>query len=229
MKKVVLLTGYSSGIGKSIFERLLTLDDYFICGIARKTTERKHPNDKTRLYSCDLSNIDELKTIVKDIEDRYNHIDILINNAGAGLFKNIEDINIEEWDYLMNLNLTAPFFLMKSSLVHMKKSNFGRIINITSDADHITFSQGSAYCASKFGLKALSDCARKETAGFNIKITTISPGKVDTCFNNKHEGDRPHSLNANDVASVVIHILQTSVRCEIENISLNSTLEKELH
>ena len=93
------------------------------------------------------------------------------------------------------------------------------------DADHIGFSEGSIYCASKFGLRGFSDSVRDELKGYNISLTTIGPGRVDTFFNGKKPGDRPHSLSADDVARQIIHVLEERDRCGIERIYLRSTLE----
>jgi NADP-dependent 3-hydroxy acid dehydrogenase YdfG len=111
----------------------------------------------------------------------------------------------------------------------MKQQNFGKIITIASDADRLSFAGAGAYCASKAGARLLADCIRKEVAGYNISVTVISPGRVDTHFNGKQPGDRPHSLAAADVARQVQFVLAQPERCEIESINLNSALEKELH
>ena len=107
----------------------------------------------------------------------------------------------------------------------MKSHNYGRIINISSNADSISEAKGSAYCASKHGLLALSQCVQLETKGYNISVTTISPGRVDTYFNNKTPGARPFALQPSDVAEAVLYVLNVDSRCNIEQIKIQSILE----
>jgi short-subunit dehydrogenase len=149
----------------------------------------------------------------------------LINCAGAGYFAPVENLPIEEWNKLLRLNLTAPFLLTQFVLPEMKKQRAGRIINLSSDADNEGFANSTAYCASKFALRGFGDALRKEIAGSSITVTTISPGRVDTCFNGKSPGMRPLSLSANDVAAVVVMLLATDTRCAIELVRMKSNLE----
>jgi short-subunit dehydrogenase len=222
----VLLTGCNRGIGYAILEELLDLNDYQIFAVSRSidSLEVLH-TDKLHIYKCDLSNITEALKAIDYIIRISGGIDILINNAGVGIFKQIEDLDINEWEKVLTLNLTTPFILTKFTLPYMKSQNYGRIVNITSDADHTGFGQGSLYCASKFGLRGFSDSVREELTGFNVTITTIGPGRVDTYFNGKKPGDRLNSLSAHAVAQQVIHVLQQQDRCQIERIYLGSVLE----
>ncbi|AIQ15085.1 hypothetical protein PDUR_26860 [Paenibacillus durus] len=177
------------------------------------------------LYSCDLTDISlSIETILQVVRESKG-IDILINNAGIGKFALAEDLELDHWNRVLTLNLTIPFLLTKYVLPHMKRQNFGRLIHITSDADHIGFAEGSLYCASKFGLRGFADSVRQELKGTPITVTTIGPGRVDTFFNGKKPGDRPISLNADDVADQVMHVLSQGQRCEIERIYLKSTFE----
>jgi len=224
MKKVIL-TGCDRGIGNAILKELLLSKKYLIYAIVRDK-KNLQPKKNLFIYTADLSIPRKTEDVIKKILIDAKNINILINNAGIGIFKNIEDISLEEWDKVMSVNLVSPFVAIKYVLQNMKSENSGQIINISSDADHITYPQASLYCASKFGMVGLSDSIRKELKGTNIKITTIEPGRVDTNFNNKNIGDRPNSLSAKDVAKEVMHILNLSDTCEIEKIYLNSILER---
>lgn len=225
MKKKVLITGCSKGIGKATLGKIIKEDKYEIYVISKHVKNLKEI-DGLHVFRCDLSDKKEKIRIIQKIIKISDGIDILVNNAGIGLFKNIEDFSAEEWNNLLEINLNSPFIFIKYLMPLMKKNNYGIIINITSDADHNSYPQGSLYCASKFGLKGLSDSLRKELKGFNIKVTTIAPGRVDTFFNSKEKGNRPYSLSAEDVADQIINILNQSERTEIEAIYLNSVLEK---
>lgn len=224
--KSVILTGCSRGIGRAILERLILDGNYKIYAITKNADRLESiKNDNLTIYSCDLTDLKSVENIIQEILKKADKINVLINNAGIGLFKKVEDLEVTDWDKVLTLNLIVPFFMVKYILPGMKLQNSGRIINISSDADSVGFSEGSLYCASKFGLRGFSDSIRLELKGSNISITTISPGRVDTYFNGKKPGDRPYSLSADDVASQVMHVLNQSDRCEIEKIYIKSTLE----
>lgn len=225
MKKI-LLTGCNKGIGNAILKSLLFSNEYEVYAIVREI--RNLPlSENLFVYEADLSVSKETERVIQEIISDAKDIDILINNAGIGKFDSIENISLEDWNEVMNVNLVSPFILIKNIIPKMKKRNTGQIINISSDADHLTYPRASLYCASKFGLVGLSDSVRKELKGTNIKITTIEPGRVDTNFNDKNIGDRPNSLKPEDVANEVMHILGLSKICEIEKIYLNSVQEKQ--
>ena len=105
------------------------------------------------------------------------------------------------------------------------KEPYGKIINIGSDADHMPFENASVYCATKFGLFGMTESLRIELKKKNIGITTISPARVDTYFNNKKPGCRPISLKADDVAEQVYFVLKQRSTCNIEQIKLSSIVE----
>lgn len=224
----VVITGCNKGIGKAIFESLEKKGSFRVYGICRDhavVTKSKN----AMVYLCDLSDPDALIKTTQDILTSSGGIDIVINNAGTSVFKPIEDIELLEWQTVLGVNLTAPYILTKAFIPGMKTRNFGRIINISSDAQSLSFANASAYCASKAGLKLFADCVRKEAAGHNIHVSTVAPGRVDTFFNHKEPGKRPDALKAEDVASQVIYLLEQPERIEIENLYLNSNLEKDLH
>lgn len=221
-----MINGCSRGIGRAILDRLILSGDYRVYAVSKNTEELISIDSKNlTVYKCDLSVTSNAINVVKEVQEVSGGIDILINNAGVGIFRRVEELNLDDWNNVLTLNLTIPFIMVKNILPSMKLKNFGRIVNISSDADYICFSEGSAYCASKFGLRGFSDSVRDELKGFNIYITTISPGRVDTFFNEKKPGDRPNSLSADDVARQIMHVLEQRERCGIERIYLRSTLE----
>lgn len=134
-------------------------------------------------------------------------------------------LSLIEWEKVFQLNLTTPYYLIHKLVTNMKLNNYGKIINISSDADHVPYEYASAYCASKYGMLGITDSLRIELKKNNIGITTISPARVDTYFNNKESGCRPKSLKAEDVAAQVSFILSQSDSCNIEQIKLSSILE----
>lgn len=221
----VLVTGANRGIGYAITKRLLS-EGYQVIAISRSTnnlSDIQQPN--LIVYEVNLLDIAQIDRVLEDLKKREIIVDVLVNNAGKGLFKEIDKLSLEEWDTIIRLNLTVPYYLIHKLVIDMKSNLFGRIINIGSDADHIPYEYASAYCAAKFGLFGMTESLRFELKKANIGITTISPARVDTYFNNKKPGCRPISLNAEDVANQVSFILKQSDRCSIEQIKLSSILE----
>ena len=224
--KNVLITGCSRGIGRATLEQLVEKGEYNIYGISKDIYEINDLNYKyLTKYEWDLSKANSLEKIAEKVMQDSQGIDIIINNAGIAIFKNIEELNVNEWNEVLTVNLTAPYIFINKFLPNMKKNNFGRIINIASDSDYKGFEGRGAYCASKFGLRGLTESIRQEMAGYNITATTIGPAKVDTFFRGKKPGDRPNALKPNDVANQVLHILNQRENCCIERIYLKSTLE----
>lgn len=218
----VLLTGATTGIGAAILERLAESALYDITVLGRSKPQFVN---RCNFVKADLSRLDTLEAVIDSVIDSDRAFEALINNAGVGLFRPVEEITLEEWQHVQNLNLTAPFVMIKKLLPGMRKRGQGHIVNISSDADQVGFAGATAYCASKFGLAGLSEAVRKELVGSNITITTISPARVDTYFNGKRPGDRPLALYAQDVAEQVFHVLNGSARCHVETIRLKSCLE----
>lgn len=222
--KTVLITGANNGIGLETTKELLK-NDYNVIAISKHINNLEEiKNSNLKFFSVNLTNPNEINDFFDKII-KEKQIDILINNAGRGIFKKSEDFSIEEWNSIISLNLTAPFYLTKLLLPEMKENKFGRIINIGSDADHIPEENASVYCASKYGLLGLTEAQRLELKKYNIQITTISPGRVDTCFNNKKKGDRPTALYDSDIARMILFILSQPDRCLIEQIKLSSIYE----
>lgn len=221
----VLVTGANRGIGFAITKKLLD-EGHQVIAISRSIDnliEIKQTN--LVVYEADLVDFAQIDKVLEDLKRQKIVVNALVNNAGIGLFKEIDKISLEEWEKVIRLNLTVPYYLIHKLIGDMKADSFGRIINIGSDADHIPYENASLYCATKFGLFGMTESLRFELKKANIGITTISPARVDTYFNNKKPGCRPISLKAEDVAEQVSFVLKQSDRCNIEQIKLSSILE----
>lgn len=225
MYRNILITGANRGIGLNLVNALLK-KEYNVIAVSKNDENLRHiQNHNLKIIKADLQNMDEVKKVFCILNEEGLTIDILVNNAGIGKFMSIEDFEYDDWNSIINLNLNVPFCFIKQVIPNMKKQNYGRIINIGSDADSKPEKNAAAYCASKYGLLGLTQCVRLEVRGFNIGVTTISPGRVDTYFNSKYPGCRPTSLKPSDVVKQIEFILSMEDRCNIEQIKLNSILE----
>lgn len=177
MKKVVLITGGSSGIGKSIGE-FLHQKGFEVYGTSRnpeKITDSVFP-----LLALDVRNSSSIKRTVAEIIERSGRIDIVINNAGVGITGPIEEIPTEEIKNNFETNLFGPIEVMKAVLPQMREQKTGLIINITSIAGYMGLPYRGIYSASKGALELITEALRMETKSFGITITNVAPGDFAT-------------------------------------------------
>lgn len=222
--RVALITGGSKGIGKAIAMELASRGA--ICLLIARDLKRlqetayeiKKISGKVEVYGADVSDYERISEIVREIEKKYERVDILINNAGIGLFASVMEMKIEDWDRVMNTNLTAVFYLTKQILPVMMRNEKGIIINIASLAGKNSFVGGSAYCASKAGLIAFSECLMLEVRNYNIKVGLVLPGSVATEFSDK--SDANWMLLPEDVAKQVINIIESRDKSLVSYIEM---------
>ena len=177
MSKVVLITGGSSGIGKSIGE-YLTEKGFSVYGTSRnpeRYTESKFP-----ILQLDVKNIETIQQTITTIIKKEGRLDVVINNAGAGITGAIEEIPESEIKANFETNFFGPINVIKAVLPQMRKQQSGLIINITSIAGYMGLPYRGIYSASKGALELLTEAFRMELKDFNIKMTNIAPGDFAT-------------------------------------------------
>ncbi|WP_299224201.1 SDR family oxidoreductase [uncultured Psychroserpens sp.] len=177
MSKVVLITGGSTGIGKSIGEFLIS-KGYEVFGTSRNP--KRYPYSKFKLIALDVANNTSIESAVKLVINTAGRIDVLINNAGAGITGPIEEIPEEEIKRNFETNLFGPINVIKSVLPQMRLQNSGLIINITSIAGYMGLPYRGIYSASKGALALVTEAFRMEIKDFNIQMTNIAPGDFAT-------------------------------------------------
>ncbi|MCW2120906.1 SDR family oxidoreductase [Flavobacterium sp. 7A] len=177
MSKVVLITGGSSGIGKSIGE-FLHRKGFTVYGTSRnpdRITDSVFP-----LLALDVRNIETIKTAIADIITRSGHIDVVINNAGVGITGPLEEIPTAEIKNNFETNFFGPIEVMKAVLPQMRIQKSGLIINVTSIAGYMGLPYRSVYSASKGALELITEALRMEVKSFGIEITNVAPGDFAT-------------------------------------------------
>lgn len=177
MSKVVLITGGSSGIGKSIGE-FLVQKGLTVYGTSRNP--ENYADSKFMLVKLDVSNLDSIKNAVKKVIETSGRIDVVINNAGAGITGPIEEIPDLEIKKNFETNLFGPINVIKSVLPQMRNQNSGLIINITSIAGYMGLPYRGIYSASKGALELVTEAFRMELKDFNIHMTNVAPGDFAT-------------------------------------------------
>lgn len=177
MSKVVLITGGSSGIGKSIGE-FLTERGFTVYGTSRDP--QKYKSIKFPLLALDVKKVETIKEAVSEIIKKESRLDVLINNAGAGITGPIEEISDAEIKSNFETNFFGPINVIKTVLPQMRKQHSGLIINVTSIAGYMGLPYRGVYSASKGALELLTEALRIELKDFNVKITNIAPGDFAT-------------------------------------------------
>ena len=170
----ILLTGTTGGIGTVIAQELLSCGHNIFATGRKKDILEKYEN----YFVCDLTQKDDIEKLGQYIE--YNKIDVLINNAGAYIYKSLEKLNYTDIEQIITTNLTASAYLIKAAIPNMKNNKWGRIINIGSISGVMGEPYASIYSASKAGLIGLTKALALELAQDNITVNTINPGWVET-------------------------------------------------
>lgn len=183
--RVAIVTGGAQGFGLAITERFIKSGaKVIIWDIDKEKAEiaLKKINSKNCFYEIvDVTNFDEIKKIVNDIESNHGKIDIFINNAGiAGMNTTVAEYPLEEWNKVIDLNLNAVFYCCKAVVPFMIKNNYGRIVNIASIAGKEGNPNASAYSSSKAGVIGLTKSLGKELALKNIAVNCVTPAAAKT-------------------------------------------------
>ena len=177
MSKVVLITGGSSGIGKSIGE-FLSQKGYTVYGTSR--APERYPDSKIKLVALDVGDVDSIDKAIATVVEQSKKIDVLINNAGAGITGPIEEIPNEEIKRNFETNFFGPINVIKAVLPQMRKQDSGLIINVTSIAGYMGLPYRGIYSASKGALELITEAFRMEIKEFNIHMTNVAPGDFAT-------------------------------------------------
>ncbi|EGQ9820514.1 SDR family oxidoreductase [Vibrio parahaemolyticus] len=180
MKKLVVITGASSGIGEAIARRF-SEEGHPLLLVARRVERLEALNlPNTLCEKVDVTDQASLIAAIEKAEAQFGPADVLVNNAGVMLLGQIDTQDAAEWKRMFDVNVLGLLNGMHSVLASMKARNSGTIINISSIAGKKTFPDHAAYCGTKFAVHAISENVREEVAASNVRVTTIAPGAVET-------------------------------------------------
>ena len=222
-----LVTGGTRGIGRAIAETLLQAGARVaICSRSPENLVRaveqmreKYPGATVIGRVADVSNLDEVEALFEMIDAEWNGLDILINNAGIGIFKPVAELTPEEWNQVGQINLTGAFYCSRLALHRFRKAGGGFIVNISSLAAKNPIAGGAAYNASKFGLNGFSGAMMLDHRYDNVRVCTIMPGSVDTAFGGNRKGSE-WKIAPEDVANTVLFVLTMPARTLISAVEI---------
>jgi 3-oxoacyl-[acyl-carrier protein] reductase len=209
--QTVIVTGGSKGIGRAIC-LALAMEGANIIIAARNESKIKEIVDKLKkrgskalTIQADVRNEEDVRHLISRTVDEYGRLDILINNAGVAHKKRLEETTLEEYNEIMDTNLKGVFLCTKYAIPHIRNSQNGKIINISSGAGLHGIPELSVYCASKFGVNGITESIASELAG-EIKVYSICPGGVDTDMYRSLFGHRP-KLKPEHIAEKVLELV----------------------
>ena len=209
--KVALITGGSKGIGFAIAEALVSQGArVMITGRNAADLERAQARLGPRALSvsADARLAEEVERAVQATVDGHGGLDVLVNNAGIGIFKNAADMSPAEWQSIIDTNLSGVFYYCHAAIPHLRRRGGGWIVNISSLAGKNPFTGGAAYCASKAGLNAFSEALMQEVRYDNIRVTYVMPGSVATGFSGRGEpGKADWKIQPEDIGQMVLDLL----------------------
>ena len=201
MKKTVLITGASRGIGREM-ARLFAKNNYnVVINYNKSEKEAKELEEElnsegydVRIFKADVSNVNEANALVNFTIGQFEKIDVLINNAGISRFNLFTDISFDEWHEVMNVNLNSVFYVTKKALQYMIPEHSGKIINISSMWGLVGSANEVHYSTSKAALIGMTKALAKELGPSNIQVNAIAPGVIETDMLNDVDDDTVEML-----------------------------------
>ena len=230
--KVALITGGTKGIGYGIAEALLNQgfkvaitgrDQESTEAVAKELASKTHSENQIIGLEADVRQLESQEKAVKATLDAFGQLDLVVANAGLGHFGSIEELTEDQWNAVIDTNLTGVFNSIKAS-VEALKENKGYYITISSLAGTNFFAGGSAYNASKFGVTGFTQAVMLDLRKYGIKVSTIMPGSVSTHFN----GNEPSEAGAwkiqiEDIGELVVDLLKMNPRTLPSKIEVRPT------
>ena len=215
--RTAIVTGGSRGIGFAIAAALVAggsrvaitgRNRAHLDSAAKRLKEVARGAGDVLTVSGDVGRARDAGEAIEATVRHFGGLDILINNAGIGIFNNVADMSAADWDTLIQTNLSGVFYCSHAAIPHLKRRGGGWIINISSLAGKNPFPGGAAYCASKAALNAFSEALMQEVRYDNIRVSYIMPGSVATGFAGRGEsGEAGWKISPDDVADLVVDLV----------------------
>jgi 3-hydroxy acid dehydrogenase / malonic semialdehyde reductase len=232
--KTALITGATSGIGKATAQEFAKHKIRLIlCGRREKRLQTLKEEllklTEVTTLQFDVSKKEEVISAIESLPKNFNKIDILINNAGnAHGLSTIQDGNMDDWDAMIDINVKGLLYVTKAIIPKMIAKNEGFIVNIGSTAGKEVYKNGNVYCASKFAVNALNKSMRLDLNDYNIRVSAIHPGMVETEFSEvRFKGDTERAksvytsltpLQATDIADIIYFVISRPYYVNIEEL-----------
>jgi uncharacterized protein len=220
-EKLILITGGSSGIGKNLAIKFLESGNRIVIasnnltGLEQAASELRLISSEIFFYKVDVGNSDSVQIMASSVLQEHGCPDILINNAGFATYRTFEESPIDEIEQLVNVNLIGAMRCAHSFLPAMIARGYGSIVNIASIAGKLVMTPNGTYSASKHGLVAWSETLKYELTRFNIDISVICPGRVETAFFD-HETFKTRAPRSETELTIPLEVITRNIISAIE-------------
>ena len=226
--KNIIVTGGSLGIGKETAKKLLDKGaNVLVIGRSLKRLKDSFLNSKANLLSFDIGDVEKIRVNAKKSLDFLdNKVDVLINNAGLGVRKSIEELEYADFINVFNVNVFGLSLFTKEIIPIMKRQQYGTIINIGSTASLKGYKNGSIYASSKFAVRCLTQCWQAELRPYNIRVCQINPSEVTTAFGNPERVERDdvyNKLTPKEISHSIISVIEMNNRGFINELNVWAT------
>lgn len=235
--QICLVTGGTRGIGRAIAKMLLEQGAHVaICGREEEAVRRAvtdlalETGGKVEGKAADVRDSVQVGGLFQFIDAHFGGLDVLVNNAGVGIFRPVSELSVEEWKTTVETNLYGVFYATREALLRFETRGRGYIVNISSLAGANAFAGGAAYNASKFALTGFSEAAMQDLRSRNVRVSYVMPGSVATGFGGGHDTQRagadlrPEGLDwkiwPEDVAEIVKMLLLMPARTLVSRVEV---------
>jgi 3-oxoacyl-[acyl-carrier protein] reductase len=232
--KICLVTGATRGIGRAIAKMLLEEGAHVaICGRQQSAVDEAvaelhaETGGKVAGKAADVRNHEDVAGLFQFVDTHFGGLDVLVNNAGLGVFRSVSDLTVEEWQLTLETNLSGVFYCCREAFPRFQTRGGGYIVNISSLAGKNPFAGGSAYNASKFGLNGFSEAMMLDKRNDNVRVSYIMPGSVATEFGG-HDADlgSDWKIHPEDVAEIARTLLKMPERTLISRVEVRPAKPK---
>lgn len=236
-KKVVLITGASSGIGEATARVLSEAGAYVVLG-ARRTDRLEHVVEEIRAaggqaeyYTLDVTQLEQMKAFVDFAKQKFGKVDVFINNAGVMPLSPLNSYKVEEWNRMIDVNIRGVLHGIAAGLPVMEQQKSGHFINIASIGAYEVSPTASVYCATKFAVRAITEGLRQESSG-DIQVTLISPGVTESELADGISDEQARitmieyrriSIPAHAIANAILYAIQQPKEVDVNEIIVRPT------
>lgn len=213
--RIALVTGGNRGIGRGIAEALAA-DGHTVALTARSADDAARAASEigrgARGYACDVRRYADVQALFAAVARDLGGVDVLVNNAGVGLFGKVAELSVDDWHAVIETNVNGVFYCTREALPQMRARGGGYIFNVSSLAGRNAFVGAGAYCASKHALNGFSEVLFQEVRDDGIRVTYLMPGSVATDFGRGAAAKAGWALLPSDVGEMVVDLLHTHPR-----------------
>jgi len=236
-KKVVLITGASSGIGEATARVLSEAGAYVVLGARRTDRLEQVVKDiraaggQAEYYTLDVTQLEQMKAFVDFAQQKFGSVDVLINNAGVMPLSPLNSYKVEEWNRMIDVNIRGVLHGIAAGLPVMHQQKSGHFINIASVGAYEVSPTASVYCATKFAVRAITEGLRQESSG-DIQVTLVSPGVTESELAESISDEQARltmieyrrvSIPANAIAHAILYAIQQPKEVDVNEIIVRPT------